>query len=120
MNILMRRRSIGRRTFRRDVSMDWKVGVLGATAQRSVGRGLRRWRTAEFWRRSVAGAPIDISFRKRASFDWDSRAFVIGTHEQKQKMVAKLVTGEQLAHLPFTEKEAGSTRPCANDGDAER
>jgi len=44
------------------------------------------------------GSPvrIDISFRKRASFDWDRAAFVIWHARTKTEWLPKLVTGEQL------------------------
>ena len=68
----------------------------------------RRWPTAKCWRKSGARCASTSVF-VNAHHSIGIRALLLfGTHEQNQKWLPKLVTGEQLGAFALTEKEAGS------------
>src|SRR3989441_486263 len=86
-----------------------KVGVLGATAPTEFGgRGFSQMancRILEEIGRRCASTCVFVN----AHHSIGIRALLLfGTHEQKQKWLPKLVTGEQLGAFALTEKEAGS------------
>ncbi len=86
-----------------------RVGVLGATAPKEVGgRGFTQMancRILEEIGRRCASTSVFVN----AHHSIGIRALLLfGTHEQKQKWLPKLVTGEQLGAFALTEKEAGS------------
>jgi len=86
-----------------------RVGVLGATAPPEVGgRGFTQMancRILEEIGRRCASTSVFVN----AHHSIGIRALLLfGTHEQKQKWLPKLVTGEQLGAFALTEKEAGS------------
>src|SRR5467141_2709480 len=86
-----------------------RVGVLGATARKEVGgRGFTQMancRILEEIGRRCASTSVFVN----AHHSIGIRALLLfGTHEQKQKWLPKLVTGEQLGAFALTEKEAGS------------
>src|SRR5438132_3352807 len=86
-----------------------RVGVLGATAPKEVGgRGFTQMancRILEEIGRRCASTSVFVN----AHHSIGIRALLLfGTHEQKQKWLPKLVTGEQLGAFALTEQEAGS------------
>src|SRR6266481_3673054 len=86
-----------------------RVGVLGATAPVEYGgRGFTQMincRMLEEIGRRCASTSVFVN----AHHSIGIRALLLfGTHEQKQKWLPKLVTGEQLGAFALTEKEAGS------------
>src|SRR6266849_1243616 len=86
-----------------------RVGVLGATAPKEVGgRGFTQMancRILEEIGRRCASTSVFVN----AHHSIGIRALLLfGTHEQKQRWLPKLVTGEQLGAFALTEKEAGS------------
>src|SRR5436853_6025807 len=86
-----------------------RVGVLGMTAPKEYGgHGFSQMANCkgleEIGRRCAA-----TSVFVNAHHSIGIRALLLfGTHEQKQKWLPKLVTGEQLGSFALTEKEAGS------------
>src|SRR6266436_1611443 len=86
-----------------------KVGVLGMTAPKEYGgRGFSQMancKVLEEIGRRCASTSVFVN----AHHSIGIRALLLfGTHEQKQKWLPKLVTGEQLGAFALTEKEAGS------------
>ncbi|HEV2045521.1 MAG TPA: acyl-CoA dehydrogenase family protein [Chthoniobacterales bacterium] len=86
-----------------------RVGVLGATAPQEVGgRGFTQMancKVLEEIGRRCASTSVFVN----AHHSIGIRALLLfGTHEQKQRWLPKLVTGEQLGAFALTEKEAGS------------
>src|SRR5216684_3758233 len=86
-----------------------RVGVLGMTAPAEYGgRGFTQMancRILEEIGRRCASTSVFVN----AHHSIGIRALLLfGTHEQKQKWLPKLVTGEQLGAFALTEKEAGS------------
>jgi acyl-CoA dehydrogenase family member 9 len=86
-----------------------RVGVLGATAPAEYGgRGFTQMancKVLEEIGRRCASTSVFVN----AHHSIGIRALLLfGTHEQKQKWLPKLVTGEQLGAFALTEKEAGS------------
>src|SRR6059058_3792014 len=86
-----------------------RVGVLGMTAPKEYGgRGFSQMancKVLEEIGRRCASTSVFVN----AHHSIGIRALLFfGTHEQKQKWLPKLVTGEQLGAFALTEKEAGS------------
>src|SRR5438046_585712 len=86
-----------------------RIGVLGMTAPMEFGgRGFSQTancRILEEIGRRCASTSVFVN----AHHSIGIRALLLfGTHEQKQKWLPKLVTGEQLGAFALTEKEAGS------------
>ena len=86
-----------------------RVGVLGMTALAEYGgRGFTQMancKVLEEIGRRCASTSVFVN----AHHSIGIRALLLfGTHEQKQKWLPKLVTGEQLGAFALTEKEAGS------------
>jgi acyl-CoA dehydrogenase family protein 9 len=86
-----------------------RVGVLGMTAPAEHGgRGFTQMancKVLEEIGRRCASTSVFVN----AHHSIGIRALLLfGTHEQKQKWLPKLVTGEQLGAFALTEKEAGS------------
>jgi acyl-CoA dehydrogenase family member 9 len=86
-----------------------RVGVLGATAPVEYGgMGLTQMancKVLEEIGRRCASTSVFVN----AHHSIGIRALLLfGTHEQNQKWLPKLVTGEQLGAFALTEKEAGS------------
>ncbi len=86
-----------------------RVGVLGMTAPKEYGgRGFSQMancRVLEEIGRRCASTSVFVN----AHHSIGIRALLLfGTHDQKQKWLPKLVTGEQLGAFALTEKEAGS------------
>jgi acyl-CoA dehydrogenase family member 9 len=86
-----------------------RVGVLGMTAPVECGgRGFTQMancKVLEEIGRRCASTSVFVN----AHHSIGIRALLLfGTHEQKQKWLPKLVTGEQLGAFALTEKEAGS------------
>src|SRR5437762_12012497 len=86
-----------------------RVGVLGATAPVEYGgRGFTQMancRMLEEIGRRCASTSVFVN----AHHSIGIRALLLfGTHEQNQKWLPKLVTGEQLGAFALTEREAGS------------
>jgi acyl-CoA dehydrogenase family member 9 len=86
-----------------------RVGVLGMTAPKEYGgRGFSQMancKVLEEIGRRCASTSVFVN----AHHSIGIRALLLfGTHEQKQKWLPKLVTGEQLGAFALTEKEAGS------------
>src|SRR5467141_4375153 len=86
-----------------------RVGVLGTTAPKEYGgRGFTQMvncKVLEEIGRRCASTSVFVN----AHHSIGIRALLLfGTHEQKQKWLPKLVTGEQLGAFALTEKEAGS------------
>src|SRR5437899_8681285 len=86
-----------------------RVGVLGMTASKEFGgRGFSQMancRILEEIGRRCASTSVFVN----AHHSIGIRAVLLfGTHEQKQKWLPKLVTGEQLGAFALTEQEAGS------------
>src|SRR2546429_2297972 len=86
-----------------------RVGVLGMTAPKEYGgRGFSQMANVkgrEVIGRSCASTSVFLNVHHSIGI----RALLLfGTHEQNQKWLPKLVTGEQLGAFALTEKEAGS------------
>src|SRR5437868_6728156 len=86
-----------------------RVGVLGATAPEEVGGDgftqMANCKVLEEIGRRCASTSVFVN----AHHSIGIRALLLfGTHEQKQRWLPKLVTGEQLGAFALTEKEAGS------------
>ena len=86
-----------------------RVGVLGMTAPKEYGgRGFSQMancKVLEEIGRRCASTSVFVN----AHHSIGIRALLLfGTHEQKQKWLPKLVTGEQLGAFALTEQEAGS------------
>src|SRR6266496_3544182 len=86
-----------------------RIGVLGMTAPKEYGgRGfsqIANCKVLEEIGRRCASTSVFVN----AHHSIGIRALLLfGTHEQKQKWLPKLVTGEQLGAFALTEKEAGS------------
>src|SRR5437899_2208267 len=86
-----------------------RVGVLGMTAPAEYGGSgftqMANCRILEEVGRRCASTSVFVN----AHHSIGIRALLLfGTHEQKQKWLPKLVTGEQLGSFALTEKEAGS------------
>jgi acyl-CoA dehydrogenase family member 9 len=86
-----------------------RIGVLGMTAPKEFGgRGFSQMancKVLEEIGRRCASTSVFVN----AHHSIGIRALLLfGTHEQKQKWLPKLVTGEQLGAFALTEREAGS------------
>jgi alkylation response protein AidB-like acyl-CoA dehydrogenase len=86
-----------------------RVGVLGMTAPKEFGgRGFSQMmncKVLEEIGRRCASTSVFVN----AHHSIGIRALLLfGTHEQRQKWLPKLVTGEQLGAFALTEREAGS------------
>src|SRR3954464_12885745 len=86
-----------------------RVGVLGMTAPKKYGgRGFSQMancKVLEEIGRRCASTSVFVN----AHHSIGIRALLLfGTHEQKEKWLPKLVTGEQLGAFALTEREAGS------------
>jgi acyl-CoA dehydrogenase family protein 9 len=86
-----------------------RIGVLGMTAPKEYGgRGFSQMancKVLEEIGRRCASTSVFVN----AHHSIGIRALLLfGTHEQKQKWLPKLVSGEQLGAFALTEKEAGS------------
>src|SRR5438034_3286437 len=86
-----------------------RIGVLGMTAPKEYGgRGFSQMancKVLEEIGRRCASTSVFVN----AHHSIGIRALLLfGTHEQKQKWLPKLVTGEQLGSFALTEREAGS------------
>src|SRR5881392_4193314 len=86
-----------------------RVGVLGATAPEEVGghefSQMANCKILEEIGRRCASTSVFVN----AHHSIGIRALLLfGTHEQKQRWLPKLSTGEQLGAFALTEKEAGS------------
>src|SRR5437016_1131556 len=86
-----------------------RVGVLGMTAPKEYGgRGFSQMancKVLEEIGRRCASTSVFVN----AHHSIGIRALLLfGTHEQKQKWLPKLVTGEQMGAFALTEREAGS------------
>jgi len=86
-----------------------RTGVLGMTAPKEYGgRGFSQMancKVLEEIGRRCASTSVFVN----AHHSIGIRALLLfGTHEQKQKWLPKLVTGEQLGSFALTEREAGS------------
>src|SRR5213082_2721502 len=86
-----------------------RVGVLGMTAPKEYGgRGFSQMancKVLEEIGRRCASTSVFVN----AHHSIGIRALLLfGTHEQNQKWLPKLVTGEQLGSFALTEREAGS------------
>jgi acyl-CoA dehydrogenase family member 9 len=86
-----------------------RVGVLGATAPAEYGgRGLTQMANCKLLE-EIGRRCASTSVFVNAHHSIGIRALLLfGTHEQNQKWLPKLVTGEQLGAFALTEKEAGS------------
>src|SRR5205809_667354 len=86
-----------------------EVGVLGATARPEVGgRGFTQMANCKILE-EIGRRCASTSVFVNAHHSIGIRALLLfGTHEQKQKWLPKLVTGEQLGAFALTESEAGS------------
>src|SRR5438046_10130605 len=86
-----------------------RIGVLGMTAPKEYGgRGfsqIANCKVLEEIGRRCASTSVFVN----AHHSIGIRALLLfGTHEQKQRWLPKLVTGERLGAFALTEKEAGS------------
>src|SRR5215468_3735154 len=86
-----------------------RIGVLGMTAPKEYGghgfSQMANCKILEEIGRRCASTSVFVN----AHHSIGIRALLLfGTHEQKQKWLPKLVTGEQLGAFALTEKEAGS------------
>src|SRR5712675_1166329 len=86
-----------------------RVGVLGMTAPKEYGghgfSQMANCKILEEIGRRCASTSVFVN----AHHSIGIRALLLfGTHEQKQRWLPKLVTGEQLGAFALTEKEAGS------------
>jgi len=86
-----------------------RVGVLGMTAPVEFGgRGFTQMTNCKVLE-EIGSRCASTSVFVNAHHSIGIRALLLfGTHEQKQKWLPKLVTGEQLGAFALTEKEAGS------------
>src|SRR5438046_4647905 len=86
-----------------------RVGVLGMTAPKEYGgRGFSQMANCKILE-EIGRRCASTSVFVNAHHSIGIRALLLfGTHEQKQKWLPKLVTGEQLGAFALTEKEAGS------------
>src|ERR671918_799777 len=86
-----------------------RVGVLGATAPMEFGGlGLTQMANCKLLE-EIGRRGASKSVFVNAHHSIGIRALLLfGTHEQKQKWLPKLVTGEQLGAFALTEQEAGS------------
>src|SRR2546430_1935195 len=86
-----------------------RVGVLGATAPVEYGgRGFTQMANCKLLE-EIGRRCASTSVFVNAHHSIGIRALLLfGTHEQKQKWLPKLVTGEQLGAFALTEQEAGS------------
>ena len=86
-----------------------RVGVLGMTASKEYGgRGFTQMANCKILE-EIGNRCASTSVFVNAHHSIGIRALLLfGTHEQKQKWLPKLVTGEQLGAFALTEKEAGS------------
>src|SRR5467141_432337 len=86
-----------------------RLGVLGTTAPVEFGgRGLMQMANCQVLE-EIGSRCASTSVFVNAHHSIGIRALLLfGTHEQKQKWLPKLVTGEQLGAFALTEKEAGS------------
>jgi alkylation response protein AidB-like acyl-CoA dehydrogenase len=86
-----------------------RIGVLGLTAPKEYGghgfSQMANCKVLEEIGRRCASTSVFVN----AHHSIGIRALLLfGTHEQKQKWLPKLVTGEQLGAFALTEREAGS------------
>ena len=86
-----------------------RIGVLGMTAPKEYGghgfSQMANCKVLEEIGRRCASTSVFVN----AHHSIGIRALLLfGTHEQKEKWLPKLVTGEQLGSFALTEKEAGS------------
>src|SRR5467141_3425718 len=86
-----------------------RIGVLGMTAPKEYGghgfSQIANCKVLEEIGRRCASTSVFVN----AHHSIGIRALLLfGTHEQKQKWLPKLVTGEQLGAFALTEKQAGS------------
>src|SRR5216684_4417731 len=86
-----------------------RIGVLGMTAPKEYGghgfSQMANCKVLEEIGRRCASTSVFVN----AHHSIGIRALLLfGTHEQKQRWLPKLVTGEQLGAFALTEKEAGS------------
>jgi len=86
-----------------------RIGVLGMTAPKEYGghgfSQMANCKVLEEIGRRCATTSVFVN----AHHSIGIRALLLfGTHEQKQKWLPKLVTGEQLGAFALTEREAGS------------
>src|SRR5262252_5075628 len=86
-----------------------RVGVLGMTAPKEYGgRGFSQMANCKVLE-EIGRCCASTSVFVNAHHSIGIRALLLfGTHEQKQKWLPKLVTGEQLGAFALTEREAGS------------
>jgi alkylation response protein AidB-like acyl-CoA dehydrogenase len=86
-----------------------RVGVLGMTAPAEYGgRGFTQMANCKVLE-EIGHRCASTSVFVNAHHSIGIRALLLfGTHEQKQRWLPKLVTGEQLGAFALTEKEAGS------------
>src|SRR6188474_2864493 len=86
-----------------------RIGVLGMTAPKEYGgRGFSQMANCKILE-EIGRRCASTSVFVNAHHSIGIRALLLfGTHEQKQKWLPKLVTGEQLGAFALTEKEAGS------------
>ena len=86
-----------------------RVGVLGMTAPKEYGgRGFSQMANCKVLE-EIGKRCASTSVFVNAHHSIGIRALLLfGTHEQKQKWLPKLVTGEQLGAFALTEREAGS------------
>src|SRR5881398_3524466 len=86
-----------------------ELGVLGMTAPREYGgRGFTQMVNCKLLE-EIGHRCASTSVFVNAHHSIGIRALLLfGTHEQKQRWLPKLVTGEQLGAFALTEKEAGS------------
>jgi alkylation response protein AidB-like acyl-CoA dehydrogenase len=86
-----------------------RIGVLGMTAPKEYGgRGFSQMANCKVLE-EIGRCCASTSVFVNAHHSIGIRALLLfGTHEQKQKWLPKLVTGEQLGSFALTEKEAGS------------
>ena len=86
-----------------------RVGVLGMTAPKEYGgRGFSQMANCKILE-EIGRRCASTSVFVNAHHSIGIRALLLfGTHEQKQRWLPKLATGEQLGAFALTEKEAGS------------
>ena len=86
-----------------------RVGVLGTTAPKEYGgRGFSQMANCRILE-EIGSRCASTSVFVNAHHSIGIRALLLfGTHEQKQRWLPRLVTGEQLAAFALTEQQAGS------------
>src|SRR5213595_1472465 len=86
-----------------------RVGVLGMTAPKEFGgRGFSQMANCHILE-EIGSRCASTSVFVNAHHSIGIRALLLfGTHQQKQRWLPKLVTGEQLAAFALTEEQAGS------------